>query len=668
MINAIAFIISQYSLPIEERKYLVIKDENANKIELWIAALESAFSPRMASGLSFATRLDKFTNTNKYTVNLSGQYQTQINLQSPNQKLRLKAMIIGVDERDRSNTAMVRALANSPYAVLDGKTKSLSINMDTTNPFYKYVTRYDEGHEYFCREFLQMVDVGSPSGEVIELFSAYANLSTYSSSNQLQDLLPALTVLGKYKVIKTPVLEHLYEKIKHEIPGFLNKDAVNAFKVMRWLESTAVVVGDNSIRESFKTSICHIYAEHIFRHPQSAYTKELYNLVMESIYAHEVTDFITSQSTVDAYKNSIDAYKANDWVAFTSLFVDSLSRSKIGFSEVGRDILLRCIISMYHGNDRRYAFQVAFLFSEPYMEQTVRALLTYASTSTDQNCISFLVQIVCRTAPKITSNEEELCCFYKELIDINLGRYFPIALACKAQLLDRTQDKERFIDWILSKREFQGIDLSIVFKTIDKNLSVSDKTTGRIAFKIQNNISDDVVCVNSAHICVLEYLYGRRQKGDQVYHLNKMISQGFPSIEDEDYLGHLTSALFNTKISEEDFEDIAMAAKHSAFYFNSFINEAMRYIGTQKAYTIGILMEIAAQTNSKETYDVFVTSCSEIKQFEKGMANIRETIIDKHTQRYFASVERDARLLHDKTKKTSLLGRLFSRGSSKENN
>lgn len=134
LIGAIAFIVTQYSLPPEERKFLVIRDENSKLIELWIAAIESAFSPRMAAGLSFATRLDKFANANKYTVNLSGQYQTQINLQSPNQKLRFRAMIVGVDERDRTNAAAAKALANSPYVVLDGKTKTLSVNVDTSNP------------------------------------------------------------------------------------------------------------------------------------------------------------------------------------------------------------------------------------------------------------------------------------------------------------------------------------------------------------------------------------------------------------------------------------------------------------------------------------------------------------------------------------------------------
>ena len=56
LMNAIAFIISQYSLVPEERKFLVIKDKNSRCIELWIAAIETAFSPRMASG--FHLRLD----------------------------------------------------------------------------------------------------------------------------------------------------------------------------------------------------------------------------------------------------------------------------------------------------------------------------------------------------------------------------------------------------------------------------------------------------------------------------------------------------------------------------------------------------------------------------------------------------------------------------------
>ena len=40
---AITFIIEQYRLPPESRKYLVIRDESSGFLELWIAAIESAF-------------------------------------------------------------------------------------------------------------------------------------------------------------------------------------------------------------------------------------------------------------------------------------------------------------------------------------------------------------------------------------------------------------------------------------------------------------------------------------------------------------------------------------------------------------------------------------------------------------------------------------------------
>lgn len=43
LMGAIAFIIAQYSLPPEKRKFLVIRDEHSKLIELWIAAIESAF-------------------------------------------------------------------------------------------------------------------------------------------------------------------------------------------------------------------------------------------------------------------------------------------------------------------------------------------------------------------------------------------------------------------------------------------------------------------------------------------------------------------------------------------------------------------------------------------------------------------------------------------------
>lgn len=667
LMGAIAFTVTQYSLPPEERKFLVIRDENSKLIELWIAAIESAFSPRMAAGLSFATRLDKFANANKYTVNLSGQYQTQINLQSPNQKLRFRAMIIGVDERDRTNAASAKALANSPYAVLDGKTKSLSVNVDTSNPYYRYVTTYDEGHEYLCRQFMQMVDVTSPSGDVLKLYSAFVSLSRYSSNKQLKDLLAGLNVLGQYELKKTSDLERLYREIKQDIPRFLKEDAVSSFAVMSWLERTAVVVGDDSVRESFNDVVCRSYADNVYMRPQAESTMDLHNAIMKSTFAQGASDHIISRTTVEAYANAVQTYKATDWVSFTEFFVEALKVVyRGGFPESVNMLLPDSINALYHTRDGQNAVRVASLYAALSQRQTVDIILTDASSATDQNYIAFLVQLICRIAPETISTESNLTWLYKQLQQFNLGTYFSAALAYKAQTLVRGQDIEKFLDWVQSNRELKGIDLSSAIRILDKNIVVSDKAAGRVASRIQNCRPENVPCINSAHIYVLDALDDRKLASGLIPILNSMISQGFPSVQDEAYAKRLVGKLYSGRLPEGAFTTVVTAASNSPYYSALIAEEAMQYIGTRQDSTIGELIDTAAQTNSRVLFDALVNACADIKQFDKGMSAIRGTIRFKASQQYFALVENDARTLHDQKKETSLWGRLFSRGSTND--
>lgn len=668
LMSAVAFIVSQYSLPPEERKFLVIRDENSKQIELWIAAIESAFSPRMAAGLSFATRLDKFVNANKYTVNLNGQYQTQINLQSPNQKLRLRAMIVGVDERDRTNTAAAKALANSPYVILDGKDKTLSVSVDTSNPYYRLATVYDEGHEYFCRQFMQMVDVTAPSGDVLKLYSSFSYFSKYSSSRQLKDFLAALTILGQFKLKKTADLERLYKEIKQEIPRFLKEDAVSSFSVMSWLESAASVVGDVSASESFREIVCRSYANSVFALPASESTKELYHAIKKSAFAKRAAEYLTCQATVDAYVNTISAYKPDDWVAFTELYADAMKGNIGDLAETAKTLLPAGIKSLYFAGDGKNAVKIASLYSAQNRNQTLELILADAHSSTDPAYSSFLIQLVCRIAPETIASESNLMRFYKQLQQFNLDRYFSIALAYSAYAIKRTQDIDRFLDWVLSSKEFKGIDLSSTIQALDKNLILSDKAVGKLAAKIQNCKPADVACINSAHICALEALDDKKMAGNLNALLNNMISQGFPSIEDEAYAERLVDKLFGGKVPEEAFAAVVSAAVQSHFYSTRIVSEAMRYVGTRQDYVIGELLEVAANSKSQMMFDTIVASCADIKQFDKGMSAIYQTIRSKAVQQYFALVERDARTLHDKKKEPSLLGRLFSRGSSDGSN
>ena len=666
LMGAIAFIIAQYSLPPEKRKFLVIRDEHSKLIELWIAAIESAFSPRMAAGLSFATRLDKFANANKYTVNLSGQYQTQINLQSPNQKLRFRAMVVGVDERDKTNVAAAKALANSPYVVLDGKTKTLSVNVDASNPYYRYVTTYDEGHEYLCRQFMQMVDVASPSEDVLKLYSAFVSLSRYSSSKQLKDLLASLNILGQYQLKKTSDLERLYRELKQDIPRFLKEDAVSSFAIMRWLDLAAAVIGDDPVRETFKDAVCRSYADNIYMRPQSEPTMDLQNAIKKSAFAQSAYDHIILRTTVEAYVNAIHAYKPADWVSFTGFFIEALKVYRGAFPESVKMLLPDSINALYQARDGQNAVRVASLYAALNRGQTIDIILTDASSTTDQNYIAFLVLLVCKIAPETISTESDLTRLYKQLQQFNLDSHFSAVLAYKAQTLVRTQDMERFLDWIQSNRELKSINMTSVIRIFDKNIVLSDKAAKRLASRIQSCRTENIPCINSAHIYALDALDDRKLASGLIPLLNSMISQGFPSIKDAAYAERLVGKLYSGRLPEEAFATIVSAASNSPYYSALIAEEAMQYIGTRQDSVIGEVIDTAVQTNSRTIFDALVNACANIKQFDKGMSAIRGTLRSKAALQYFALIEKDARTLHNQKKEQSLFGRLFSRGSSND--
>ena len=174
--QAAAFLLEQYALPPTQRRYLVIRDRGEREIELWIAAIEACFSPRMAAGLSFATRMDKIQNSNFYTVDRNGVYQNQMNLENPNQQLRQYAMVVGVAAADRDNDGLIVAEQNMPYSVLDGIRMEFSEPTDTSDRYYQRIGGFSEEQSVFCGRFLQSVLLDAPSKAILQFYTIFTIL------------------------------------------------------------------------------------------------------------------------------------------------------------------------------------------------------------------------------------------------------------------------------------------------------------------------------------------------------------------------------------------------------------------------------------------------------------------------------------------------------------
>ncbi|MCL2498265.1 MAG: hypothetical protein FWF06_06620 [Symbiobacteriaceae bacterium] len=178
--QAVAFLLEQYQLPPSQRRYLIISEVNSREMELWLAAIQMAFSPRMAAALSFATRLDRFTGSNRYTVNRSGSYMPQINLQDPEQTLRYRAMILGLDARDHINLRELRPGSAAPYVVLDGKKGKAYFTQDISHPYFTLITTFSPTHLSFGRDFLQDTTLTQPNYQIFQLYEVYTMLLNFA--------------------------------------------------------------------------------------------------------------------------------------------------------------------------------------------------------------------------------------------------------------------------------------------------------------------------------------------------------------------------------------------------------------------------------------------------------------------------------------------------------
>ena len=239
--KAVAFIIYQYSLNISERKYLVIKDTSVQNIELWIAAIECAFSPRMAANISFATRLNKYITSNPYTIK-DKKFQPVANYQDNKQNLRFRAMIVGVNVEDTS----AKVLTNSQFAVLDGVNMEAGFEVDTNHKYFNVITKFDDQHKNFCMKFLQNIELNSPVADLPILYEIYINSSDLSiealikwlSNSTISKLLPTL----RGRLVTLPASRFL-----KNIDGLKEIFGVNSdVEFVQWLQNT------NYINESAK--------------------------------------------------------------------------------------------------------------------------------------------------------------------------------------------------------------------------------------------------------------------------------------------------------------------------------------------------------------------------------------------------------------------------------
>lgn len=665
---AVAFLLTQYSLPTESRKYLVIQDEDAAKIELWIAAIQSAFSPRMASGLPFATRLDKFTNTNKYTVNLSGQYQAQMNLQDPNQRLRLRAMIVGVDERDRVNTAAVRQLANSPYAVLNGKDKTFIGEANTTHPYYKVITSHNEQHIRFCREFLQMLDLSEPHEDVMKLYEAYIVLDAISERTAAGTIASSLSVLSRYDLKSNNYLKTLYETIKGGLQGYLQENLASSFAIMNWLRKTASVVGDTEATLSFNRIVNKAFAESVFSSPQSRETSEFWSSIRTSAFFDTVATTLTNTDILSYYDEKMSKFTCDSWVSFLSIYLVCAQKArKYSENELGA-IVGRGLYSCYRNKNTNNALQICDLF-EKNGRGTIKPLLLKVAESDDPSYTSFCMYLLLQAAPELISSDIKAVQFCKELQAQGQGQVCVAVLQHRAKKLINAAEQEHFINTIVKERAFAELDLSSVFKVLDNNISLSNKGNAKVAALLQDCKPVKAICVNSAHICAAAVFEDKKRKTMIDKALREYTAQGFPSVEDGAFVSKLIDKILSSGLEGNELTYVIALFADSNYYLSELIGGILATTTPKQGYEWNMLLYTMVKAKSLVIRDTIVSECLRFKQPEKQLSQLEKSITETSLRKPFNDI---ATIVDEEMRKNapqSKLGKLFGfmSGDSKKN-
>lgn len=655
---AVAFLLSQYSLPTENRKYLVIQDEDAAKIELWIAAIQSAFSPRMASGLPFATRLDKFTSTNKYTVNLNGQYQSQMNLQDPNQRLRLRAMIVGVDERDRVNTAAVRQLANSPYAVLNGKNKSFIGEASTSHPYYKAVTAYNEQHIRFCREFLQMLDIAEPNEDVLKLYDAYTVLDAISASTTVGVISSNLSVLSKYNLKQNGYLKALYETIKGRLQDYLQKDLTASFAVMNWLQKAAPVVGDMEAALSFNKIVNKAFAESVFCSPNSKETSEFWSSIRTSAFFDTVATTLTNTAVLSFYEEKISEFSCDGWVFFLDIYLACAQKAR-KYSEAELEpVVGRGLYSCYRAKNADNALQICDLVQKNG-RGALKALLLKIAENNDPMYTSFCIDLLLKTTPDLVSNDIKTMQLCKGLQIHNQGQACIAALQYRSKMLENAAEQERFVNAIINEQAFASLDLTDIFEALDNAILVSDKGNSKIAALLQSCKPAKAVCVKSAHICAAAIFENKKRKTTIDRALREFTAQGFPSVENDSFVSKLVDKILNSELEGGELTYIIELFATSEFYLKRLIGAILVSTTPKHGYEWNILLYVEAKTKNLIIRDTIVSECLKFKQPEKHLVQLERAITEPSLRKPFNEISTIVDEEVQKNAPQSKLGKLF---------
>lgn len=372
------FLLQEYAKPEYERKVLLIKDIPEN-VELWIAAMEYAFSPEMARTITFSTNKTKLgTQTDSilfYYTDESGKFYPMLN-RSISQVRHPYNMIVGYHPKD-TFCASVKQMPTSNFVMIDGTTKTASFSPDESvrTAYYSAVVRYDADIMDFCSIVLPSLPLTSINDKIPELYDAYKYI--LDSNHKVEkwnykDAINALCTFTQFGLPNNDALNmYILDEGLRRYQKFADEDEKNNFALLKVMWDISIVIKRNRevtgcIADRLSVGMMNLKGA---GSALSATWNAVKMAKVQSIVWPALKDLF-NDADLGSYSIQFDVASADSICTIMEMYFEALSRERNGMNSILE-------------NNEKYQFVCMSLISLIDHENALRSVLNGINGSSD---------------------------------------------------------------------------------------------------------------------------------------------------------------------------------------------------------------------------------------------------------------------------------------------
>lgn len=653
----VAFLIEQNSLPVGEQRYLVIKDESSENIELWIAAVELAFSPRIAAGISFATRMDKYAASNVYYVNEEGVF-SQKQQSSDGNYARLRASIVGVVAKDKANT--VRVAGSSQFVVLDGEKKEALFDCGVSGRYFQIISSFDDMHRRFSREFLQSFDIVSPTEEIKELAESYDALCG-SSFGTPSEYAKALSTMSKFNFIATPILKEIYDKINERLNQFIENSLGKTLPILNWVDKSADIMEDIDAKTKISSIITN-NAESVFftEYKKGGFT-DFWENVKNGPFVADLAKLFNDEQKMDEHTAVIRKYDEADAAKFVEVYCSACREHIEKGDEDAKMVIAHCVAACSKQRSSKYLAGIVDILGNILKTESYTFMIESVKTYEPES-VDIITNYIVKNDKVGKGNLNDTMAICKALSSCDMDSYSMEIMRGYIEHSKNPIDLNLLASKAGVEACFNDFTRKRIFEMLDEEVDVTNSDSDILASSIQNNRPNGVICTNSAHLMAVSVVENDGKRESLKENLKPYIQQEFPSVNKRIYVSRFATAVLTASVSAGDYEyllELIASANdtYGRLYLTSLVNNAERYKDKWNATVVFIANYPDAGTRGKLTR-ALSSALLESGMKKKGMEALGKSLTDKSVRKYFDSIVSDASDAI-KEREGSVVSRLF---------